>query len=122
MLKRGEARVAQRAQRRQVADVGRMTQRPPAARLDFSRHAVHDVAPPAGHDDVSAGVGQPQGERVTDAGRAANDHRRPSREVEEARGHFAVRFVHLRAARYGGQVRLRARRSGRRCGGRGATT
>jgi hypothetical protein len=84
LLKRGQARVAQRAQRREVADVGRMTQRPPAARLDFSRHAVDDVAPPAGHDDVGAGVGQPQGERVPDAGRAANDHRRPSREIEEA--------------------------------------
>ena len=47
--------------------------------------SVHGVAPPAGGDDVSAGVGQAERERAADAGRAADDHRRPSGEVEEAR-------------------------------------
>ena len=79
-----EARVAQALQRGELADVGRMPQRPPPARFDRRRHLVHGVRAPAGGDDVGAGVGQAERERPADAGGAADDDRGSPGEIEES--------------------------------------
>ena len=43
-------------------------------------------------DDIGAGVGEPECERVTDAGGAADDDCRAAGEVEECRRHREARF------------------------------
>jgi hypothetical protein len=86
-----QARLVKAPQRRELADVGWMPQRPPPPLFDRGRHVVHRRGAASGGDHVRAGIGQTEREGASDAGRTADDDRGAAVEIEERPGHRAAR-------------------------------
>ena len=82
MGERRQHRVAERAQRAGVADVGGRPQRPPSPPFDEIGGFVDRRLPAAGGDDVGAGVGQAERDGAANPGRAADDDGGPASQIE----------------------------------------